>query len=182
MQGLEPGLQVLLVLLVPLRDAGVEIPAVVVEAGLAGERFNLGAGFFLDVGKADDHIGNLHAGVVDVVLNVDFPARVTQQADKAVAENGISQVSDVRRFVGIDAGVLDQNLSGRNVGRRLLVSSEGSGHPGAVDSYVEVARAGDLHFADTLDRAYFAPDLLGNSQGGGAQRLSKGENRDGKVA
>ena len=70
--------------------------------------------------EADNYVGHLHAGVVDVVLNVDFPARITQQADERVAENGVAQVSDVRRLVGIDAGVLDQNLSGGDVGGRLL--------------------------------------------------------------
>jgi hypothetical protein len=45
-QGFAAGLQVLLVLLVPLRDAGVEIPAVVIEARRADERFDFGAGFF----------------------------------------------------------------------------------------------------------------------------------------
>ena len=34
-----------------------------------------------------------------------------QQPHERVAENGIAQVADVRRFVGIDAGVLDQNLA-----------------------------------------------------------------------
>ena len=45
------GLQILLVLLVPLRDAGVEIPAVVIEAGLAGQSFDFSAGLFLDCMK-----------------------------------------------------------------------------------------------------------------------------------
>jgi hypothetical protein len=108
-------LQVCFVLLVPLRDAGVEIPAVVIEARLAASCFDLGARLLLDVQKPDHHVGNLHAGVVDVVLNVHFPAGKTQQADKRVAENGVAQMSDVRGFVGIDAGVLDQNFAGRNV-------------------------------------------------------------------
>ena len=75
MQRLQTDLQILFVGLVPLRDAGVKIPAVVIEAWLAGKSLDLRAGFLFDVRKANDDVGHLHAGVVDVVLNVDFPAR-----------------------------------------------------------------------------------------------------------
>src|SRR5436309_1313646 len=52
MEGLQADLEILLVLPVPLRHAGVEVKAVIVEAWLTGESFDLGAGFFLDVGEA----------------------------------------------------------------------------------------------------------------------------------
>ena len=151
-QRLQTHLQILLVLGVPLRNASVEIPAVVVEARLAGQGLDFRARFLLDVSKPDNHVGDLHAGVVDVVLNVDFPARIAQQADERVAENGVAQMSDVRGLVGIDAGVLDQNLAGRNLGGRLLIGGESGGHPGAVDPDVEVAGRRDLHFGDAFDR------------------------------
>ena len=67
--------------------------------------------------EADDHVGDLDAGVVDVVLHVDFLAGGAEQADECVAEDGVAQVADVRGLVGIDAGVLDQcmeRLSGRS--------------------------------------------------------------------
>ena len=57
--------------------------------------------------KADNHVGNLHSRVIDVVLHIDFPAREPQQAHKRIAENGIAQMADVSSLVGIDAGVLD---------------------------------------------------------------------------
>ncbi len=107
-------LQILLVFGVPLRDAGVEVPAVVIKARLAGELLDFGARFLLQMQKSDDHVGDLDAGVVDVVLDIHFPAGKAQQADKGVAENGVAQMADVRGFVGIDAGVLDQNLAGGN--------------------------------------------------------------------
>ncbi len=93
-------------------SASVEVPAVVVKARLVGEGFDLGARFFLQMQEADNHVGDLHAGVVDVVLNVHFPARKTQQADKRVAQDGVAQVADVGGLIGIDAGMLDQNLAG----------------------------------------------------------------------
>ena len=60
--------------------------------------------------KPDHHIGHLHAGVVDVVLHIDLLPRRAQQAHKRVAQNGVAQMPDVRRLVGIDAGVLDQRV------------------------------------------------------------------------
>ena len=115
-QRLLADLQILLVFGVPLRDPGVEVPAVVVEARLARQLLDFRARFFLDIQKSHDHVGNLHAGVVDVVLNIHFPAGKPQQPDKRVAKNGVAQVADVGRLIGIDAGVLDQNLAGGDLG------------------------------------------------------------------
>ena len=60
--------------------------------------------------QTDHHIGDLDAGVVDVVLHVHPLPGSTQQAHKGVAENGVAQMTDVRSLVGIDAGVLDQGM------------------------------------------------------------------------
>ena len=49
MQRLQAHLQILLVLRVPLRNAGIEIPAVVVEARLPGQSFDFGARFLLEM-------------------------------------------------------------------------------------------------------------------------------------
>ncbi len=64
---------------VPLGDAGVEVPAVEVDAlvvfGEFGEEFaRARQGFAFEMDEADDDIGNLNAGVVDVVLHADFVA------------------------------------------------------------------------------------------------------------
>ena len=61
--------------------------------------------------ESDDYVRNLHARVVDVVLHVDFPAGEFQQTNERVSEDRIAQMADVRGFVGIDAGVFDQNLA-----------------------------------------------------------------------
>ena len=113
MQRIATRLQICFVVLVPLRNAGIQIPAVVVEARLSSERFDFGARFFLDVRETNDHIGHLHTGIVDVILHIHFPARITQQPNKRVSEHRIPQVTDMRRLVGINAGVLDQNLARR---------------------------------------------------------------------
>ena len=119
-----------------LRNAGIEIPAVVVKARLAGKSLDLGAGLLLQMREADHDVGHLHASVVDVVLDVDFPSGITQQANERVAEDGVAQVSNVRGFVGINARVLDQNLARRNIGWSFPVSGKRRGHPAAVDFYI----------------------------------------------
>ena len=60
--------------------------------------------------EADHHVGDLHAGVVDVVLHLDAAAGAAQQAHKRVAQRGVAQVPDVRGLIGIDVGVLDDAL------------------------------------------------------------------------
>ena len=90
-------------------------PSIVIEAGRGGERFDLRARLLLDVQESNHHVGDLHSGVVDVVLDVHFPARKAQQADERVAEDGVAQVADMRGLVGIDAGMLDQDFAGGSV-------------------------------------------------------------------
>ena len=62
----------------------------------------------LKVHESDHHVRHLHAGVVDVVLDIDRVTRGAQQADKCVAQNRVPQMADVRCLVGIDAGMFDQ--------------------------------------------------------------------------
>ena len=106
---------------VPLGDAGVEIPADVIDAlvgfeQLGEELANLFEIEALEVGEADDDVGDLNAGVVDVVLDPDLPAGLegvwTEEAGEGVAEDGVAEVADVGGLVGVDAGVLDEAEAG----------------------------------------------------------------------
>ncbi len=45
--------------------------------------------------ESDYDVGDLHSGIVNIVLDVHFPARKAQQADKGIAENGVAQVPDM---------------------------------------------------------------------------------------
>jgi len=67
----------------------------------------------LQVQKSDNHVGHLHAGVVDIVLHVHLLPGGAQQANECIAKNRIAQVADVRCFVGIDAGVLNERMNAR---------------------------------------------------------------------
>src|ERR1700686_4172320 len=106
----------LLVFGVPVRNSRIKIPAVIVETWLPPQGLNLRARFLLDLGKADAPISHLHAGIVDVVLDINFPAGRAQKPDEGIAENRIAQMSDVRGLIGIDARVLAPNLAGGGLG------------------------------------------------------------------
>ena len=175
------GLQMFFVLLIPLRDTGVEIPTVVIEARPSGEGFDFRARFVLAVSEPHDHVGHLHTGVVNVVLYVDFPACIAQQPDKRIAKNSVAQMADVGSLVGIDTRVFDQNLSRGNIRRRLLVGGELGCHPGPIDSHVQIARRSDLHFGNAFDGADFRTDDFGNPQWRSTQRLGERKNRNGKI-
>ena len=75
------------------------------------------------VEEADDDVGDLHAGIVDVVLHLDGMTSVAKDARHGVAENCVSDVADVRGFIRIDAGVLDDYFSGYFLGKKWRVTS-----------------------------------------------------------
>ena len=80
--------------------------------------------------EAHHDVGDLHAGVVDIVLNIDRVPSRSQQANESVAKNGVAQMADVGRLVGINAGVLDQDFAA-DVGRafaRVTRNSDASRH------------------------------------------------------
>ena len=99
-----------LVAVVPLGDARVEVPAVVVEPRGVGDAPDVVERLVLELAEADDDVGDLDAGVVDVVLHFDRRAAEAQHPHQRVAERGIPQVADVRGLVRVDRRVLDDGL------------------------------------------------------------------------
>ena len=65
--------------------------------------------------EGDDHVRDLHARIIDVILHFHAPAGPAQQAHKRIAQRGVAQVADVRGFIRIDVGVFDDAF--RRVGR-----------------------------------------------------------------
>ena len=137
-------------------DPRVQIPAVVVELeGLVGDKLpHVGEGFFFEVPKSHDDIGNLNAGVVDVVLNFHMPAARLENADERVADCGVAEMPDVCRLVGIDVRVLDNDFpavlrnNAQPPARHQFV--EGIPHDdGAIEKEVDIARSGQLDLVDS---------------------------------
>src|SRR5581483_468133 len=112
--------------------------------------------------KNNDHVSNLHASVVDVVLDIDLATGKPQQPNKRVAENGIAKMADMCCFVGVDARMLDENFSAGNLGRRILISDERARQSYAVHTGIDVSRTRDLQLFKALDRADTRDNLLGD--------------------
>jgi hypothetical protein len=106
--------------------------------------------------EAEDHVGDLHTRIVDVILHFDAAARVAQQTRESVAQDCVANVADVRGFVRVDAGVLDNGLGGVRGGRGGFVSrffACGAKKVGAVEKEIQVASAGHFDARDPWDRA-----------------------------
>jgi hypothetical protein len=118
------------------------------------------------VQKADDHVRDLHASVVDVILDFDALPGAAQQADEGVAQRRIAQVADVRGLVGIDVGVLDDafpRIGGCRRGRRSGLSEASREERRARQIKIHIPAAGDLDALDAFDgqklRGNFLRDL-----------------------
>ena len=159
------------VFIVPLGDAGVEVPAIVVDALVARfevveEGFDVGDGFVFDVLQADDDVGDLDAGVVDVVLDVDLFAGGAEEANEGVAEDGIAEMADVRGLVGVNAGVLDDGAAlVAGCGLDFVACGEGFGGGGAIEAGVDVSGACNFESSEAGDGAERGDDFLGNLAG-----------------
>ena len=73
-------------------------------------RAHAGEVLALELAEADGDVGDLDAGVVDVVLDLDLAAEIAEQPAERVAERGVAEVADVRGLVRVDGGVLDDGL------------------------------------------------------------------------
>ena len=143
-QGPAPELPVLGSSLIEGGYPGIEIPAVVVE--FAGKSPDFLQGLLFQVLEADHHVGDLDAGVVNVVLDFNPLTHRAQQAGEGVAQDRVAQVSDVSRLVGVDVGVLQDDLARVEV--KGLILGWLQQLPENVLPFqeaIEVAGAGDLH-------------------------------------
>jgi hypothetical protein len=115
-------------------DEGVEVPGQVAEparlgpggvvgegvedlADLGGELRGPGRlGELVGVLEADDDVGHLDAGVVEVVLDLDPLPEAAEEVDEDVAEDGVPEVPDVGGLVRVDVRVLDDDLARDRLG------------------------------------------------------------------
>ena len=116
-----------MVCLVELKNSGVEVPTQIVEADVwvPDELFNVLEVFLFEVGKAHHDISDLHPCIVDVVLHFHLVTSELEQANEGVAQNRITQMPDVGSLVGVDAGVLDNDLAWARGQGRLARGPQG---------------------------------------------------------
>ena len=133
----------------PAPDFGVEVPAGVVEGlGKVSNGIDRQAS---QVDKTHDDIGQLHARVVDVVLDLHCPSQRAQKAGQDVAQNCVAQMADMRGLVRVDVGVFNDGLLAglfRHRDERLF--EQGGSHPSTIQVEVEKPRPLDSDLADTL--------------------------------
>ncbi len=164
---------------VPRAHAGVEIPALLVEGPVSRILvFGEGDGEpdaiqvpVQDALEPHHHIGHLDARVVDVVLHLHRAAQEAQALDEGVAQDGVAQVPHVGGLVGVDVGVLDDDLARHGAGHEPAREQVAEGRP-PVQVEVEVATGRpDLAHARQRDRG----QLGGNGGGRAFQELRQGE-------
>ncbi len=100
--------------------------------------------------EACDYVGHLHAGIIDVVLDLDGTVGGAKHADERVAEHRIAEVTDVRGFVGIDVGVLDDNFPGDRFAGLVGGMQDTVAIRAAVQPDVDVTIAGDFERGDAF--------------------------------
>src|SRR6266852_4434647 len=130
-----------------LCDSGVEVPTKIVEPRRGGQSADLSGGLFLQVQEAHDDVGNLNAGIINVVLHLDAAAGVPQQAHESVPQRGVAQVAEVGGLVGVDVGVLDDVFrpgGGRRDGFAAGLGNGSAKKRRSVEISVQVAAASDL--------------------------------------
>ena len=160
-QHLGPHRQPGLVLLVPIRHARVQVPAVVIEAGAIGRFADLVERLAFEHLETDDHVGDLDARIVDVILNLYRHAAEAQRSNERVAEGGVAQVTDMRRLVRIDRGVLDDGLSlGDPRRRRAAVCETFEKKRRALEKEIQIAVRCRGHTRNAFERSEGAGNLL----------------------
>src|SRR5258705_2310094 len=92
-----------------------------------------------------------------------------QHAHEGIAQRRVAQMADVRRLVGIDVGVLDDDLLAAGRGLFVLATQQRRTVPAAVETYVDVAVAGDFHRLHAVD----GPDLFHQLRGDFLRRLTQ---------
>ena len=80
--------------------------------GIVNQRPHFVDRLFFEMLKSHDDVGNLDAGVIDIVLYFNALARGAQHAHERVAEDRVAQMADNdAALLGFDIGVLDDGFS-----------------------------------------------------------------------
>ena len=149
-----------LVVVVPRGDTRIEVPAVVIEARGVGDASDVVDRSALDLAEPDDDVGDLDAGVVDVVLHLDRCAPKTEHPDERVSERRITQVANVRRLVRIDGRVFDDGFLHRGFNRRYVASRPRQQKLAPIEVQVQIPGRRRVHTADARNCSQGVGDNL----------------------
>src|SRR5260370_21770309 len=123
--------------------------------------------------EARHYIGDLDAGVVDIILHLDLLAERSQHADERIAQRRVPKVADMRRLIRIDVGMLYNDLFRRRLRGLDLAREQAGAICRAVETDIDVAGARDLHGRNAFDRNDLRDQFLGNLFRGLSQLLGK---------
>ena len=119
-------------------------------------------GTAFEVAETHHDVSHLHAGVVDVVLDLDRHSAEPQDPDERVAEGRVAEVADVRGLVGVDGRVLHDRLAGADRRSwRVDAGAEKQKGP-AIEVEVEVAVRGRHDPVDARDGLERGRDRVGD--------------------
>src|SRR5260370_9622008 len=96
--------------------------------------------------EARHHIGDLDAGVVDIILHLDTLAERSQHADERIAQRRVPKVADMRRLIRIDVGMLYNDLFRRRLRGLDLALEQAVAICPAGETDIDVAAALALTF------------------------------------
>src|SRR5262249_34118615 len=106
-KGFRPDSQAFRIAGVPLGHTSVEVPAVIIKLATVGNLSDLLQRLVFELAESHGDVGDLHAGIVDVILYFDLTTEESQHSSERIPKRGVSQVTDMRGLVRIDGGVFD---------------------------------------------------------------------------
>ena len=115
--------------------------------------------------KCRHHVGHLYTSVVDVILHFHRAPVRAKHPHKRVAQNRIAQVTDMRRFVGIDIGVLDDDLARILWERFPSAAQHAQAISAAIEADIDVSVAGHFKRGHAFQRPKRGDNFRGNSFG-----------------
>ena len=128
-------------LVIPLVDLHVEIPEVIVGPLQLRDLFQ---GEVSQLQEPIDDVGHLNPRIVDVILDLHVPPLGPEHPHQGVSQDGVAEMTDVGRLVGVDVGMFDNNLHlGLIVG--LLLEETLLKEEIPMEEKVDVSGTGDLH-------------------------------------
>ena len=112
---------------------------------IVDERLDFGRSLPFQPMEANHDIRHLDARVVDIVLHFDRTPRRPEHPYESVSQDRVAQMADMRGLIGIDVGVLDDDLVTFSSRGKVQSAQQSMSVVTAVEPNVQVAIAGNLN-------------------------------------